>query len=139
MSLLLLGCLSDGNDSVAPGPDEISTPPTKDEITIENSYITRDAVEAFAAANGGLYPLNSSQRIADGRQVVDFLPGGQLLVNPYTGSRTSPSIGSAAGSRGQTGYVTHFDTTFGLPLGYTIDCWNEDFEIVLQIFQDPND
>jgi hypothetical protein len=52
-------------------------------MVIADCYVVRDALEAFAAENGGVYPVGP---------VDALLPGGQPLVNHYTGIRTGPVL-----------------------------------------------
>ncbi len=57
--------------------------PTTDEQIIADCYVVRDALEAYAAANGGVYPAQVSA-------ILPFLPGGSNLTNRYTGLATVP-------------------------------------------------
>jgi hypothetical protein len=63
---------------------------TPEEITIQNCHITQAAVEAFAKENNGDYALRLTDTTPVGHTIVDFLPGGEYLENPYTGLRTEP-------------------------------------------------
>lgn len=58
-----------------------------EEQTVLNALIVQAAVEAFAADNDGVYPdnVNVDKSLA-GKTVTDYLPGGTLLRNPYTGA-----------------------------------------------------
>lgn len=58
-----------------------------------------DAADAFAAENGGEYPLDLlSDTTVTGKRFVDFLPEGQMLANPFTGEDTEPVLGTADSS-----------------------------------------
>jgi len=76
-----------------------------DAKVLANCQILRAAVEAFAAANGGVYPAAAADATPGGDTVYDLLPDGSLLINPYTGVPTEPAIfGGSAATPGQTGY-----------------------------------
>jgi hypothetical protein len=84
------------------------------------AYILQSAVEAFVEHNDGLYPGNLADVNRDGKNVVDYLPGGELLLNQFTFARSEPVDGAAA-TPGQVGYyvIAHC----GENVGYTIDAW----------------
>jgi hypothetical protein len=86
------------NDPGAPEPDP------RIQQVVDNSRVLRDAVEAFAAQNDGWYPTNLVDVNVAGNTVVDLLPGGQMLENPFTGERTSPVEGVAQ-NPGDVGYT----------------------------------
>ena len=78
--------------------------PTDAEV-LANCQIVRAAVEAFAAANGGVYPASSADATPGGDTVYDLLPDRSLLINPYTEYRTEPAVfGGSAANPGETGY-----------------------------------
>jgi len=111
-----LGCEDDGGVPLAVTPPVDETPMTKDDSVIVNCYLVRDAVEAFAAANNGRYPVDPwYSETQDGRTAIDFLPNREALVNPFSGARTEPTPGTAA-HPGQTGYVVYPEA-----LGYVIN------------------
>lgn len=69
-----------------------------------NCWLVQQAVEAFAERNNGVYPSNTNvDRNLDGKTVVDLLPGGTLLKNPYHGYHTEP-IDCIAANPGETGF-----------------------------------
>jgi hypothetical protein len=93
--------------------------PAKEAIVEANCSLVRDAVEAFAAANVGAYPDNvSTDETPAGDTVVDFLPGGTRLENPFTLAATEPTDGSAA-IPGEIGYMVNRDA-LGANSGYLI-------------------
>jgi len=95
----------------------ISKPVSPKNQVVENCRIVQAAVEAWAADNGGLYPWSSSHANALGYTFYDYLPVGQLLVNPFTFARTEPVYGAAA-QQGQTGYLPI--SCGGQAMGYVI-------------------
>ncbi|HXV12604.1 MAG TPA: hypothetical protein VEC56_00230 [Candidatus Krumholzibacteria bacterium] len=68
--------------------------PTTEELIIADCYVVRDALEAFAAENGGDYPRQSNEPSDAGNLLVTFLPGGTRLTNRYTGLATAPTFGN---------------------------------------------
>jgi len=90
----------------------------RDASVVQNCETVRDAVEAFASMNDGWYPGGLTDTTPGGDTVIDLLPSGTLLVNPYTGVHTEPTNGHAA-VLGQTGYLVRSDTQ-GRNAGYTI-------------------
>jgi len=97
-------------------PDALPPEPLDPElITLRNAVAVRAAIERWSSENGGGYPptLITSNRL--GNMVIDLLPGGVRLLNPYTGVRSEPRDGAPtrkgqvgylgiAGSKGQTSY-----------------------------------
>jgi len=81
--------------------------PTIEELeakVIENCYIVRDALEEYRAHNDRACPVDIYTDTNDlGLTLIDLLPDGQLLENPFTGERTEP-IDTIATEPGQTGY-----------------------------------
>jgi hypothetical protein len=97
-----LGC-KDTGDPISVSPPDDAPLMTKDDSVIANCYLLRDALDAYAAANGGLVPGSNLDELPDGRTLYDFLPGGLRLLNPYSGVRTDP-IDAPARSPGETGW-----------------------------------
>jgi len=82
-----------------------------------NCRIVQFAVEEFARRNQGVYPATADDLTGDGLKLVDLLPGGAGLTNPYTHLRSEPVFGPAS-SQGQTGYRPIF--CHDIPLAYVI-------------------
>ncbi len=93
-----------------------------------NAYLVQAAVESFAEHNNGMYPVTVWIGGADGLSVIDFLPGGELLLNSYTLARTEPVDGSAA-TPGQIGHLVIVDAC-GNNSGYDINAWGGLGEVV---------
>jgi len=115
------GCREESEPVVAVGP-------TNDEIVIENAYLIRDAAEAFAADNGGIYSSHRSE-------ILPYLPGGEVLMNPFTGIRSEPGIG-LPGDPGELGYWAVLDST-GADKGYSIYGVGEDRTFIIEIHKLP--
>ena len=99
----LLPACSDEDTAIPSAP----AGPTVEELearVIENTYIVRDALEEFRAHNDGACPIDIYADTNDlGLTLIDLLPEGQLLENPFTGERTEP-VDTIATEPGQTGY-----------------------------------
>jgi hypothetical protein len=91
--------------------------PTTDELIIADCYVVRDALEAFAAENGGVYPLGLADQSDAGNSFITFLPGDTRLTNRYTGLATAP-IFSDSYWPGEIG-VEYFGE-FSQPRGYRV-------------------
>jgi prepilin-type N-terminal cleavage/methylation domain-containing protein len=80
------------------------------------AHTSQLAAEDAAVRNEGIYP-------ADVAAFDDFLPGGALLENPFTGDATEPVDGTA-GSPGEVGYEPVDEN--GVNVGYTITGYGKD-------------
>jgi hypothetical protein len=85
---------------------------------IENCLILREAAEEFADLNNGSFPGDLSERTPGGQTLIDLLPGGTHLENPFTLARAEPVDGAAC-NVGETGYVC-VSGGGGVNVGYTI-------------------
>jgi hypothetical protein len=98
--LFIYGC--EGNDC----PDTASrpSPESLEEAVVANCLILQAAVEEFAAQNVYGFPVHILEDTTDtGLTAIDLLPGGERLVNPFTGRRTEP-VDRRAASQGEVGY-----------------------------------
>jgi hypothetical protein len=104
-------------------------------LVLANCYTLREAVEAWAAVTDYLYyPSDVNiDKTPTGKNVIDFLPAGWLLENPYTHLRTEPRNGAAA-NPGETGYSPLSDGSSYI--GYIITGWGKDWSTVLLV-KDP--
>jgi hypothetical protein len=111
-------------------------------VTLTDAYLEKEAVveahcqlvqkaaEAFAADNGGQYPSDTSvDAIPSGDTLIDLLPDGTLLENPFTLAATEPANGAAA-TPGQVGYVV-ITGPGGSRDGYVITGWGKSDTIVV--------
>ena len=83
----------------------------------ENCHTVQLAAEDFSVRNDGVYASNLADA-APGQTLVQLLPGGVLLANPFSRADTEPVDGLAAGE-GQTGYLPIVQ--FGTNVGYSIN------------------
>jgi hypothetical protein len=81
--------------------------PTIEELeakVIENCHALEVALVEFVSFNRGACPVDIYSDTNDlGLTVIDYLPGGELMENPFTGDRTEP-VDTIATETGQTGY-----------------------------------
>ena len=98
----------------------------KEAAVRSNAHTTQLAAEDFSVQNQGVYALNTGDVLPSGMTLIDLLPGGNLLANPFTRVATSPMDGTAAGTPGEVGYTMADPNGDGVPDGYTIDGANED-------------
>ncbi len=109
--------------------------PTIEELVIQNCYTVRDAVDAWARESGGDYPRCLTDESPLGNTLIDFLPNGRLLINPFTEYRTEPGCGLAAW-RGETRYIG-FMVVDGEPKAYTITGCGGSGDMIITITKYP--
>ncbi len=135
----MIAGMSACNDDPAESIIEPSEP-TIEELeakVIENCYILEEAIEAYKAASVychpgefGIYPPSVSTDPYDlGITLLEFLPDGELLENPFTGERTEPSTDTVATEPGQIGYGVL--SILGANQVYAITGCGEDSLVVL--------
>ncbi len=84
-----------------------------------NCHTVQLTAEDFAVQNHGAYAADvDTDATPGGHTIVNMLPSGALLENPFTKVATEPISGAAA-TAGQTGYVVFVDA-LGINAGYTI-------------------
>jgi hypothetical protein len=88
-------------------------------VVAANCHLVRQAVELFAAQNGGVYPDDvGTDTTPCGDTIVGLLPGGVSLVNPFTKCASEPVDGTAC-QPGETGYYPIY--VHAINLGYVIN------------------
>ena len=87
-------------------PNFISMQSRAKEASVKsNCHTVQIAAEDFAVQNSGLYALDvSTDTTPSGSTIVDLLPKGTHLVNPFSQAATEPVDGAAANA-GETGYL----------------------------------
>ncbi|NIO28522.1 MAG: hypothetical protein GTO29_08215 [Candidatus Latescibacteria bacterium] len=99
-----------------------------------NCKLVQAAAEEFAARNNGIYPSNvDCDRNLDGNTLIDLLPGGHRLENPFSRYHTEPVDGVAA-NPGDTAYRLCIND--GVARGYTITGAGEAGNIIVLIYRD---
>jgi prepilin-type N-terminal cleavage/methylation domain-containing protein len=91
---------------------------SRDATVKSNCHTVQLAAEDFAIQNQGVYAASPADAGASGFSIIDLLPGGQPLENPWTMANTEPITG-AANNIGQTGYRPV--QANGVNVGYIID------------------
>jgi hypothetical protein len=119
---LFEGCLDWGYYITGFGSDTIivmySNQAALEDSVRENCLRVEVAAERFASLNGGVYAADVDADCTPGGQTItDLLPGGALLMNPFTRACTEP-VNMAAANPGETGYVPISQN--GINVGYTI-------------------
>lgn len=109
---------------------------TPTQLTWKAANSVDRAAKAYAQDNDGWFPAGVSVRNAAGRNLIDYLPTGRLLVNAFTEARTEPSEGAAA-YQGQVGYLAIHDND-GYPVGYVVSAIGINNEEALHIEHLPD-
>jgi len=90
----------------------------KEAAVKSNCHTVQLAAEDFAVQNDGVYAADvDSDTTPGGDTIVDMLPGGARLENPFTKAATEP-VNAQAANPGETGYVPVAQN--GVNVGYTI-------------------
>ena len=83
-----------------------------------NCHTVQLVSEDFSIRNDGVYPATVAAVANDGSTIIDLLPNGERLANPWTKANTEPVDGNAA-TLGQTGYRPEVQA--GIVSGYIIE------------------
>jgi hypothetical protein len=107
---------------------------------LANCEIVMAAAEDFAQLSGGPYPADLSDPLPNGDTMIDLLPGGKLLTNPYVGLKIDPSDGNGLHYPGGIGYVAVDFDGYGFVDGYIIEAYGAIGEIIAKrTLQSPED
>jgi len=90
-----------------------------------NAHVVQLAAEDFAVQNFGVYPFDTGTPLPSGDTLVDLLPSGILLPNPFSQALDSPVNGIAA-VPGTIGYQFLDTNADGSPDGYSITGYGAD-------------
>jgi prepilin-type N-terminal cleavage/methylation domain-containing protein len=85
----------------------------------KNAHVTRLAAEDFSVQNDGVYAATLASALPTGETMIDLLPDGALLINPFSNVADSPINGIAANT-GVIGYLSIDSNADGSPDGYSI-------------------
>ncbi len=96
-----------------------------------NCHTVQLAAEDFSIQNDGIYAAGLGTALPTGETMIDLLPGGALLQNPFTRATTEPIAGAAA-AIGQTGYVAVDPDGDGNPDGYAVTGFGEN-QLILTV------
>jgi prepilin-type N-terminal cleavage/methylation domain-containing protein len=84
-----------------------------------NGHVVQLAAEDFAVQNFGIYPFDTGTPLPTGATLIDLLPEGIMLENPFSHALDSPVNGIAA-APGVIGYQFVDVNADGMPDGYNI-------------------
>lgn len=84
-----------------------------------NGHVVQLAAEDFAVQNFGVYPFDTGTPLPTGETLIDLLPEGIMLTNPFSLALDSPVNGIAA-APGVIGYQFMDTNADGAPDGYNI-------------------
>ena len=90
-----------------------------------NCHTVQLAAEDFSVQNDGVYSNGLGDVLPSGENMIDLLPGGALLDNPFTKAATEPVAG-LPGAAGSTGYLAIDSEPDGTMDGYQIDGLGKD-------------
>jgi type II secretory pathway pseudopilin PulG len=96
-----------------------------------NCHAVQLAAEDFSVQNDGIYASSLADVLPNGQSLMDLLPGGNPLQNPFTLNLNQPIDGAAA-TVGQTGYLPVDVDGDGNVDAYQITGFGED-ELVLTL------
>ena len=97
----------------------------KEAAVRSNAHTVQLAAEDFSVQNDGVYAATTATALPNGDTMIDLLPGGAQLENPFSKAVDSPANGPAVNA-GQVGYQMADPNGDGVPDGYTIDGIGED-------------
>ncbi len=83
----------------------------KEAGTKSGAHTLQLAVEDYAVAHEGIYSVAAAD-------ITPLLPGAGMLANVFTGARSEPQFGAAAGAPGEIGI--ELVVQGGMPTGYVI-------------------
>ncbi len=99
-----------------------------------NCHTTQLAAEDFSVQNDGVYALDlTSTTAVGGLTMVDMLPAGSLLPNPFTRVLSEPVSGIGLGTPGGTGYQGIDDDGDTVTDSYQIEGYGKDSNIILTL------
>jgi hypothetical protein len=93
-----------------------------------NAHTVQLAAEDFAAQNNGIYPAHSAEDLGFGC-LIDLLPQGQRLANPFSQVADSPADGIPA-DQGLIGYLGQDLNGDGMTEGYLISGFGDQAVII---------
>jgi type IV pilus assembly protein PilA len=100
-----------------------------------NCHTTQLAAEDFSVQNNGVYAATLLDATTTGAAVtiMDMLPGGAAMANPFTRALTEPQDGNGLGTPGATGYLGVDDDNDGVIDSYSIEGYGKDTNTILTL------
>jgi len=95
-----------------------------------NCHTVQLAAEDFSVRNDGVYAADLSDQTvsAPNETIIDMLPAGANLLNPFTRAATEPVDGAAA-NPGESGYEVVVDAS-NTNVGYTITGYGKSANVI---------
>lgn len=99
-----------------------------------NCHTTQLAAEDFSVQNDGVYAADLADPTTTGAAltIIDLLPAGTNLPNPFTRAADQPLDGIGLGIAGATGYLG-VDSGTGTIDSYTIEGYGKDLNIIITL------
>jgi type IV pilus assembly protein PilA len=104
----------------------------KEASTKSNCHTVQLAAEDFSVQNDGVYAADLSDTSPSGETIIDMLPGGTNLTNPFTKAVDQPIDGAAA-SAGDSGYTAVDADGDGTWDGYVIDGMGKNGTVIISL------
>jgi type IV pilus assembly protein PilA len=99
-----------------------------------NCHTTQLAAEDFSVQNDGVYAATlADATVIGGLTIIDMLPAGTNLPNPFTRVADQPLDGNALGVPGATGYLGVDADGDGVTDSYQIEGYGKDTNIILTL------
>ena len=112
-------------------PNFISMQSRAKEASVKSScHTVQLASEDFAVQNNGVYAADLADVTPNGESIIDLLPGGALMTNPFTKVADQPL--DAASAAGDTGYAV-IDDASGTHVGYNITGYGKDDVLIITL------
>ena len=104
----------------------------KEASTKSNCHTVQLAAEDFSVQNDGVYAADLSDTAPSGDTIINMLPGGTNLTNPFTKVADQPIDGSAAAA-GDSGYTAVDSDGDGTWDGYVIDGMGKSLTVIISL------
>jgi len=112
-------------------PNFISMQSRAKEASVKSScHTVQLASEDFAVQSNGVYAADLADVTPNGESIIDLLPGGALMTNPFTKVADQPL--DAASAAGDTGYAV-IDDASGTHVGYNITGYGKDDVLIITL------
>lgn len=100
-----------------------------------NCHTSQLAAEDFSVQNDGVYAADLTDPTTTGAAVtiMDLLPAGAPLANPFTRAASEPRDGIGLGVAGATGYLGVDSDADGTIDSYTIEGYGKDLNTIITL------
>ncbi len=109
------------------------------DLVLANVDTLLAALNVFFEQSGN-YPPDLADQLPSGETLVDLLPDGRLLYNPFVGCACEPQDGAGLGVPGGIGYLGIDQNGDGLIDDFQVEAYGYDYDVfVSQTRQSPED